>query len=101
MQWVWEPWPANDMAMWPIFARWVAVYVEAALPAVDQVEINRQQGGNPARSEAHLQELNDPPAGLLLGRIFAIGPIQSPTYEILRQSFLCRGVQPLIDRQVA
>lgn len=48
--------------------------LEAALPAVDHMGVDRQQGGDPARPEADLQQFNDPPAGLFFGRVFAIGP---------------------------
>jgi hypothetical protein len=47
--------------------------VEASLPVVDDGRLDIQERGHTARAEAHLQQLDDPPAGLLLGRLFPIG----------------------------
>ncbi len=56
--------------------------VEASLPVVDDGRLDIQERGHPARAEAYLQQLDDPPAGLLLGRIFPIGT--EPDEEVLR-----------------
>ena len=50
------------------------VRLEAALPVVDHVGVDRQQRGDASRAEADLEQFNDPPAGLLLGGVFPIGP---------------------------
>ena len=41
---------------------------------IDHVGINREQGSDPARPEADLQQFNDAPAGLCFGRVFTIRP---------------------------
>ena len=62
---------------------------EAAFPVVDHGGLDRQECGHPPRAEADLQELNDPPAGLLFGRILvdrsetggADAQVPAPTLE--------------------
>jgi hypothetical protein len=73
---------------------------EATLPVIDQMGINCQQGGDPAGAEAHLQERNDPPAGLLLGRVFAIGP--KPDQQVFRAQGLFQPLRmrPRLDGQM-
>ena len=50
------------------------IRLEAALPVIDHMGINRQQGGHAAGAKADLEQFNNPPAGLLFGRVFTIGP---------------------------
>ena len=47
--------------------------LEASLPIVDHMRIDRQQQRDAARPKAYLEQLDDPPSCLLLGRVFAVG----------------------------
>ena len=48
--------------------------VEPAVPIIDDRGLDRQQSGHAPRAKADLQQVDNPPAGLLFCWVFAIGP---------------------------
>jgi hypothetical protein len=69
----------------------IAYGVEAPLPMVDDRRLDSQELGHAARAEAGLQQLDDPPPGLLLGWMLSIGA--EPEEQMLRSQGVSQALR--------
>jgi hypothetical protein len=50
------------------------IHLEAALPVIDHMGINRQQGSHASGAKADLEQFDNPPASLFLGGVLTVCP---------------------------